>query len=172
MIPNLISLYRILCIPFFIWTLKENKIFVALLIFASSVISDFIDGFLARRIPQQNPVGAILDPLADKILLITAFFCLYAFKNLILNIPFLVLLVVISRDFIILMGIGVIFIMDTKLEIKPTIWGKLTTFSQMCTILVVLMGFKYSFIFWNIAVIFTIISGFQYILRGVRIISK
>ena len=94
MIPNLISLYRILSIPFFIWALKENRIIIALVLFASSVISDFVDGFLARKSPHPNPVGAILDPLADKFLLMTAFFCLYAFKNLAVNIPFWVLLVV------------------------------------------------------------------------------
>lgn len=171
MIPNLISLFRILIIPFFIWTLKEDKIGVSLIIFSSAVVSDFIDGFLARRIPQKNPVGSLLDPLADKFLLMTAFFCLYAFKNLQLNIPFWVLLVVVSRDLIILLGTGLIFVMGTKIEVKPTVWGKMTTFFQMFTIISVLLKFHFSFVFWNVAVIFTIISGVHYISKGIRIIN-
>ncbi len=172
MIPNLISLYRILSIPFFIWSLKEGLREIALLIFGVAVISDFIDGYLARKVPSRSPLGKIIDPLADKFLLMSAFFCLYAFKELPMNIPFWVLLVIVSRDLIILIGAGIIFLMGVSMEIKPTLWGKLTTFFQMMTVLSVLLGFKLSFLVWDTAIIFTVVSGAQYILRGIKVIAN
>ena len=172
MIPNLISLFRVLCIPFFIWTLKESRIGLALGIFTLAVLSDFVDGYLARKIPQQSPAGALLDPLADKFLLMTAFVCMYALKNLAINIPFWVLLIVMSRDLIILVGTGLLFLMGTPIEIRPTIWGKLTTFFQMLTVLSVLVGMVYSYVIWNIAVLFTLISGINYIFKGIQTMHR
>ena len=172
MIPNLITLYRLLSIPFFIWFLKQSLRGWATLIFGIAIISDFIDGYLARKILKKNEIGALLDPLADKFLLMSSFVCLYMFKNLPLNIPFWVVLVVLTRDLILLLGGGLMLLMGIKFKIEPTIWGKLTTFFQMFTVLSVLLNFRFSFIFWEVACIFTVISGVDYMVKGIKIINK
>jgi cardiolipin synthase (CMP-forming) len=172
---NKISTFRILSVPFFIASLmyySPEKAFlrsVALGIFILAVISDAVDGYIARKSKQQSPAGLILDPLGDKLLLMSAFICLY-FVAFEIKFPLFVILVVISRDLIILIGAMVIFMVKQKINIIPTKWGKLTTTFQMISVLSVLLQMNFSFIFWWLAVIFTVISGIDYIMRGFKIL--
>ncbi len=169
---NKISTFRILTVPFFFGCLayysgqREYLRLVALGIFILAVISDAVDGYIARKNNQQSKAGLMLDPLGDKLLLMTAFISLTFLPNFPLRFPLWVALVVISRDLIILMGAVLIFIIKQNLAVFPSRWGKLTTIFQMAAVIVVLLQFKYSFIFWWPAVIFTVISGFGYIRRG------
>jgi CDP-diacylglycerol--glycerol-3-phosphate 3-phosphatidyltransferase len=172
---NKISTFRILSVPFFIASLmyyspqKPYLRLVALGIFILAVVSDFVDGYIARKSNQQSPAGLILDPLGDKLLLMSAFICLY-FVPLAIRLPLFVILVVISRDIIILIGAMVIFMVRQKLNIIPTRWGKLTTTFQMAAVISVLLQLNFSFIFWWLAVVFTAISGIDYIMRGFKIL--
>ncbi|MFA5118202.1 MAG: CDP-alcohol phosphatidyltransferase family protein [Candidatus Omnitrophota bacterium] len=169
---NKISTFRILTVPFFISSLiyysseKDFLRFVALGIFLLGVLSDAIDGYIARKSKQLSKAGRILDPLGDKLLLTSAFICLYLF----LKLPLWVTLIVVSRDVIILLGAIVIFIVKKDINVSPTRWGKLTTSFQMASVISVLLQFKISYIFWNIAVFFTVISGIDYIMRGFKIL--
>lgn len=177
-IANKISIFRILSVPFFIACLvyyspdKDFLRFVALAVFILAVVSDAVDGYIARKSKLKSKAGLVLDPLADKVLLISAFICLYLIKGLPkgINLPFWVSLIVISRDAIILLGAVVIYLVKQDLNIHPTRWGKLTTLFQMVTVIGVLAQFSLTFIFWLIAVFFTIISGFDYIKRGFKIL--
>jgi cardiolipin synthase len=177
-IANKVSIFRILSVPFFVACLiyysPQNDIlrYIALFIFLLAIISDAIDGYLARKTKQKSPAGVVLDPLADKLLLLSAFVGLRIIDDFPLKIrfPLWVSLIVISRDVIILLGVMVIYLIKTKLNIYPTIWGKLTTFFQMLSVVSVLLQLRFSFIFWTIAVIFTLISGFDYIKRGMSIL--
>ncbi|MCX5707694.1 MAG: CDP-alcohol phosphatidyltransferase family protein [Candidatus Omnitrophica bacterium] len=98
---NKISTFRILSVPFFIASLmyySQEKAFlryVALGIFILAVLSDAVDGYIARKSKQQSPAGLILDPLGDKLLLMSAFICLY-FVDFAIKFPLFVILVVIS----------------------------------------------------------------------------
>jgi len=172
---NKISTFRILSVPFFIASLlyyspeKTFLRFVALGIFVLAVVSDAIDGYIARKSKQQSPAGLILDPLGDKLLLMSAFISLYLIPFPI-KFPLFVILIVLSRDLIIIIGAMVIFIVKQKINIVPTKWGKLTTIFQMTAVLSVLLQLGFSFIFWWIAVVFTIISGIDYIMRGFKIL--
>jgi len=174
-IANKISTFRILIVPFFIACLvyysegREFLRFVALLIFLLGVFSDAVDGYIARKSKQQSPAGLILDPLGDKLLLMSAYLCLYLapFK---IRFPLPVILIVISRDVLILLGAVVIFIVRQQINIIPTKWGKLTTIFQMLSVIVVLLQWSYSFMLWWIAVFFTVISGVDYIMRGFKIL--
>jgi CDP-diacylglycerol--glycerol-3-phosphate 3-phosphatidyltransferase len=169
---NKISTFRILTVPFFISSLiyysaeKDFLRFIALAIFLLGVLSDAIDGYIARKSQQISKAGRILDPLGDKLLLTSAFICLYLF----LKLPLWVTLIVVSRDVIILLGAVVIFIVKKDINVSPTRWGKLTTSFQMASVISVLLQFKISYIFWNIAVFFTVISGIDYIMRGFKIL--
>ncbi len=175
---NKVSIFRILSIPFFVASLiyylpqRDFLRFVALLIFSLAVISDAIDGLVARLGKQKTKIGAIIDPLADKMLLVSAFICLYFVNNLPqgIRIPLWFVLVVISRDAIILLGAMLILIMKQDLEIVPSSLGKLTTLFQMLTIISVILQFNFSYIIWWLAAVLTLISGFGYMRKGFRIL--
>ncbi|MFH1640540.1 MAG: CDP-alcohol phosphatidyltransferase family protein, partial [Candidatus Omnitrophota bacterium] len=162
---NKISTFRILSVPFFIASLcyysaERNYLrFVALGIFFLGVISDAVDGYIARKAKQNTKAGLVLDPLGDKLLLMSAFICLSLIREFAIKFPLWVTLIVISRDVIILLGALVIYMVKQKIDIFPTRWGKLTTAFQMTAVIFVLIQNGFSFLFWWIAAIFTIISG-------------
>jgi len=174
-IANKISTFRILSVPFFIACFiyyspeKGYLRFWALAIFILGVLSDVVDGYIARKAKQQSQAGLILDPLGDKLLLMSAYLCLYLIP-LKIKFPLPVILVVISRDVLILLGAVVIFIVKNEINILPTRWGKLTTTFQMLSVIAVLLQWRFSFILWWVAVFFTIISGADYIMRGFKIL--
>lgn len=173
---NKISTFRILSVPFFIASLiyysrdKDYLRWTALGIFIFGVISDAVDGYIARKSKQNSKAGLILDPLGDKLLLISAFICLYLIDQFPAGIkfPLWVTLIVISRDVIILLGAAVIFIVKQNIAISPTRWGKLTTTFQMLSVIGVLIQLKFVSIFWWLAVFCTVISGIDYIKRGFK----
>lgn len=179
-LANRISIARILLIPFFVASViyyngqRDYLRFAALGIFLLAVISDGLDGYIARAKNQKTTLGSYLDPMADKLLLITAFICLSFAGNFPQghNLPAWVVLIVISRDIIIILGSVVVYLMKGHLEIIPSKLGKVTTFFQMLTVISVLLHFKYSFIVWDLAVVFTVSSGIGYIRRGSRSLSE
>ncbi len=172
---NKISTFRILSVPFFIASLiyyssqRDYLRHVALGIFILAVISDAVDGYIARKTKQHSKAGLVLDPLGDKMILMSAFIGL-SFDKFVLNFPLWVSLIVISRDVLILLGTVVIFIVKQNIDIYPTRWGKLTTTFQMLSVIVVLLQWKISYIFWWVAVFFTIFSGIDYIRRGFKLL--
>jgi cardiolipin synthase len=173
---NKISIFRILTVPFFIASLiyyspeKEYLRYLSLTIFIIAVISDAVDGYIARKSKQQTKAGLVLDPLGDKLLLMGAFIFLSPMSKLALTFPLGVSLIVISRDAIILLGAVVVYMVKQDIDIRPTVWGKLTTIFQMFSVISVLIQFKFSYILWYVAVIFTVISGADYIRRGFKIL--
>ena len=176
---NKITLFRIISIPFFVGTLifyspqKEYLKYVALVIFLLAIVSDIIDGHIARTRRQKTQAGAILDPLADKALLLTAFIFIYRISRLYFSfaLPLWVLLIVISRDCIILIGCGIILTTHHSIQIKPTPWGKLTTFFQMITIISIILDFKFSPVIWCTAAAFSVISGIDYVRLGINTLN-
>jgi cardiolipin synthase len=129
-----------------------------------------VDGYIARKAQQQSKAGLVLDPLGDKLLLMTAFICLSLIDTFPLKFPLWVTLIVISRDAIILLGALVIYIVKQNIAVFPTRWGKLTTTFQMLAVFVVLNQWKCAPVFWWIAVFFTVISGVDYVMRGFKIL--
>lgn len=175
-IANKISTFRILSVPFFVAAIiyytpqRSYMRFVALAIFIIAAISDAADGYMARKSKQQSKAGLILDPLGDKLLLLSAFICLSVNTNLQPRFPLWVILVVISRDVIIILGAIAVYMVKQNLNIIPTRWGKLTTTFQMLAIISVLLQFQFSPVFWWLAAIFTVISGGVYINRGFKVL--
>ena len=177
---NKITLCRILAVPFFIAALvsytpeRDYLRFVALGIFLFAVISDVIDGYVARRWRQKTKAGAILDPVADKLLLMSAFICLYFISPLFnaVKLPLWFVVLVISRDFILLVGAMIIHIMNGDLEVEATLWGKVCTFFQVLTVLDILMQWKLSPAIWYITIIFIIVSAFDYVRTGIKVLNN
>ena len=175
-IANKISTFRILSVPFFIACLiyylpdKDYLRITALGIFILGVISDAVDGYIARKAKQQSKAGLVLDPLGDKLLLMGAFIFLSPISKLPLQFPLWVSLIVISRDAIILLGALVIYVVKQTIDVYPTKWGKTTTIFQMASVIAVLIHWRLAYIIWCPAVLFTIISGIDYIMRGFKIL--
>ncbi len=178
-LANWISIFRILMVPVFIGTIvyydpqREYLRSAALLIFFLAVISDGVDGFIARTRSQKTRLGSFLDPMADKLLLSSSFITLALAHNLQFDIrlPLWIPILVISRDVILALGSFLIFIITQDLKIVPSLLGKATTFFQMTSIIAVLLQWRFSPLLWNTAAFFTVVSGFDYILRGTRLLG-
>lgn len=174
-IANKISTFRILIVPFFIGCLlyyspeSDYLRFIALAIFVLAVVSDAVDGYIARKRKQYSPAGLILDPLGDKVMLVSAFVFLY-FIDTGIRFPLWVTLIVVSRDIIILLGIIAIFLVRQRLNMHPSVLGKLTTSFQMASVIFVLIRCEFSYLIWSIAIFFTLISGIDYIRKGFMIL--
>ncbi len=172
-LANRITIGRIIIVPFFIASIVYARMDLALAFFVLAVASDGFDGYIARTRNQKTKLGTFLDPLADKMLLVSAFICLTIVKNVPegLRFPPYVPIIVISRDALIVLGSIIIYMLTGDLNIKPTTSGKITTFFQMLTVASVLAHFKYSYVIWNIAVVMTVISGMGYLLMGSRLLN-
>lgn len=172
-LANKISIARIILIPFFIAAIVYSKLWIALLIFLLAAISDAADGFIARALKQKTELGTILDPVADKLLLLSAYITLsVAHLKGLITIPPYVTITIISRDAIIVLGSVIVYMVKGSLEVSPSIIGKITTFFQMMTIVSVLVQFDRSAVVWNIAVTLTIASGIDYVIKGSRMLGE
>ncbi len=122
LIPNLISLSRILLLPVFVYYIINDNATWSIIIFGLIVLSDFLDGLLSRSLKQVTKLGKILDPLADKIAIAVIASILYLYKGF----PLWYLLALIARDSIIFIG-GAYFYNKKKIITTASTWGKLTT---------------------------------------------
>jgi len=165
---NRLTILRILMVPVFIMAIMYHELDLAFILFIAAAVTDALDGYIARIRNEKTVLGTIMDPIADKLLVGSAYigFSLVSGLPQYLKMPIYVPLIIISRDVIILMGALVIYLITGKLDVKPTMAGKLTTFFQMITIIAVLLRFVYSNWLWNIAVIMTMISGLDYLRIG------
>lgn len=145
-LPNLLTIFRMVLIPVFVSMLFYQRFVWALVIFIVAGITDGLDGLLARRFHQQSQLGRILDPIADKLMLVTSFVVL-SMRSVFptplprhLPIPFWVTITVISRDVFILIGAAAINMMTGFRGFRPSIWGKLSTVVQICAITAVIVA--------------------------------
>lgn len=179
-LANKITILRILLIPVFIIFLvygyrKDLLLLrhIAFGIFILSMLTDALDGLVARTFKQQTKLGSFLDPLADKLLLVTAFVVIgYVGK-----IASGIVILVVSREVIMILGWTILHVFSNNtLTIKPSISGKLTTAFQMLTIICCLIEIPYPIIIRYIVittmVIFTIVSTLHYIYVGSRMLNE
>ncbi len=165
---NRLTILRIILVPVFIMVILYHRLDVALLVFCVAALTDGLDGYIARSRNEKTRLGAIMDPIADKMLLGSAYvtFSLVSGLPEYLKMPIYVPIAIISRDVIILMGVVIMYLHNGKVDIKPSIIGKITTFFQMFTIVALLLKFVYSGWMWNITVVLTIVSGLDYVRIG------
>jgi cardiolipin synthase (CMP-forming) len=130
-LPNFLTMLRIVTIPVFLILLTGAHYGGALVLFVAAALTDTIDGTLARIMDSRSELGAVLDPLADKLLQISSFIVLATIGA----IPYWLLVIVISRDVVILLGyLAIYFVSETPMAVDPTVLGKVTTFFQLFTI--------------------------------------
>jgi cardiolipin synthase len=170
-IPNLITLFRLLCAPAIAWLLYCSRFREALLLLLLAGVSDWFDGFAARRLNSAGHVGVILDPLADKVLLVTLFIVL----GLLRLIPLWMLALVVGRDLVIVIGASLVRLLRGVRKFLPSLLGKVSTFFQITLVLLALLyaAFPFqAFLYLKYAALclsafFTLVSGIDYIRRGI-----
>lgn len=173
-LPNSLTVFRILLVPVFVGLLLYQFYDYALAILLIAALTDALDGAIARRTNQRTRLGEYLDPLADKLLLVSAIVTLSVLDF----IPVWTVILVVSRDAILLLGTVLANLTDTAIDIAPTWLGKRTTLVQICYVVAVIL-FATGRVpaqvvtpFLVVMVAFTIGSGVQYLYRGIQHINS
>jgi len=179
-IPNLLTFLRMALIPVFASLLYYGYTGWGLIVFMAAGISDGVDGFVARRFNQESELGTILDPIADKLLMTTAFLIL-TMPNIFpppgKSVPFWVTAAVIGRDVLIITVAGAINIMTGFHGFKPSRLGKLSTLVQVAAVCLILFAavFGYSFFLptvYTIVALLAFASGIHYIFFVARLMKE
>jgi cardiolipin synthase len=126
-LPNLITLARILLVPVVVWAIASGEMLIAFVLFVLAGISDAVDGFLAKRFDMTTEIGAYLDPLADKVLLVS----IYVALGITNNVPRWLVILVVSRDLMIVGAVILSWLVGRPLNIRPLTVSKLNTFAQI-----------------------------------------
>ncbi|HTY89128.1 MAG TPA: CDP-alcohol phosphatidyltransferase family protein [Candidatus Acidoferrum sp.] len=178
---NKVTILRILLVPFFVVEVlyyvrngHELHRMLAIASFATAAICDGVDGFIARRFNQRSELGAILDPLADKLLLVSGIVVLSFDRQPYLeSIPLWVTGTVIGRDILLLVGLGVIQMTVGKVAVRPRILGKVATVLQMALVLWILLKWNERMLSFLVpgTAICTGCSGLLYVWDGMRQLS-
>ncbi|MFH0726235.1 MAG: CDP-alcohol phosphatidyltransferase family protein [Pseudomonadota bacterium] len=173
-VPNMLTVSRILMTPLLVILLLKQLFGPALGVFVLAGITDALDGLIARYCNQRTELGAYLDPIADKLLL-TASFISLGVLNLI---PGWVVVIVITRDVLILLGIAIYSLTGITLRIAPSMLSKCTTAAQLTAVGLSLLGVQLngisiylSYFFWLTAGL-TTLSGLHYIYVGMSILQS
>lgn len=172
-LPNVLTLARILAVPLFLSLLVEGEHDAALAVFIGAGVTDAVDGMIARMWNMRTELGAHMDPLADKLLVVSSFIAL----GIMGLVPRPLMIVVITRDVVILGGfLLTAAVVGKSMEMAPSLSGKLTTFTQILSVTLVLVDLAS----WasvprgvlNVVFVATaaasIVSGSGYVLRGMR----
>jgi cardiolipin synthase len=172
-LANWLTTLRILLIPVFVTLLVYRYPAMALAVFCLASLTDLLDGYIARRRGDQTRLGAFLDPVADKLLLTSAFVTLTWLKV----IPFWIAVVVVSRDVVLSLGVLVIHVAGGTVHPSPSWLGKLSTVFQMATVLSAMVSFYFGIlprmprVFAWVTALFTVASGLQYMVQGLKQIN-
>lgn len=179
-LPNLLTVVRMVLIPVFVSALYYQRFGWALVVFLTAGITDGLDGLFARRFNQWSPLGQILDPIADKLLLVTSFVTL-SLPSIMepsalvqphprhLPVPFWVTAAVISRDIFILVGAAAINVVTGFRRFRPSWLGKVNTVVQLAAIVFILVAASVPFLRGFLPTIYTtvfalaVISGIHYV---------
>jgi cardiolipin synthase len=126
-IPNLITLGRILLVPVVVWAIASGEMLIAFLLFLAAGISDAVDGYLAKRFGMSSELGAYLDPLADKVLIVS----IYVALGVMGAIPGWLVILVVSRDLMIVGAVMLSWLVGSPVAMKPLTVSKLNTAAQI-----------------------------------------
>src|SRR3974390_3649768 len=171
-VPNQITLLRLGILAFFLILVLYEKYQWAIVVLVFVALTDTIDGYLARTLPQKSALGAYLDPIADKLLLSSAFFVLAMEKK----IPWWLTILVLSRDVLLLVVAAVILLIQGYRAFPPSLLGKATTFFEIALVFYVVLSAAFPndraqgiihYLGFMVAA-FVIVSGFHYAVTVAR----
>ncbi|HEX2695066.1 MAG TPA: CDP-alcohol phosphatidyltransferase family protein [Acidobacteriota bacterium] len=177
--PNLLTLSRVLLVPVFVRMMLAGRPRAAFLVFLLAGLTDVLDGLAARLWHQKSRLGLWLDPVADKLLLTSAFVLLGLVRVSRPNaIPFAVVAIVIGRDVMIAIGALILFWWKGQKAFFPTLLGKVSTVAQVLTVLAVLVsnvaGKTPSILSWiyDVTLVATVASGVQYFIMSLPLFGS
>ena len=184
-VPNLLTVFRMVLIPVFVSLLFYQRFLLALFVFILAGVTDGLDGLLARRFNQKSQLGTILDPIADKLMLVTSFVVLSmrsVFPQPVpshLPVPFWVTVAVISRDVFILVGAAAINIVTGFRGFRPSMLGKINTNVQIFAIAAIIFAASVPHgTGWYLPTIYTIVfalsvlSGAHYVFFVSKLVNE
>lgn len=177
-LPNQLTVFRVAAIPVFVLLLVYDQRVYALIVFVVTGISDGLDGYIARAWRQQTPLGTILDPIADKLLMVTAFVTLAILGAL----PYALAALLIGRDVILSLVFGIVLFLSGRRIAGPTFIGKAAIAAEMSTVSLGLMFFAFEdhplfralapFILHPVFIltaVLAVVSGFHYLYQVVQL---
>jgi len=151
-IPNLITLARILAVPVILWAITSGEMRIAFALFLAAGLSDLIDGFLAKRFGMATELGAYLDPLADKAMIVS----IYVALGIVEAMPRWLVILVVSRDIMIVSAVILSWLVDRPVKLKPLTVSKLNTVAQIIFATVVLAALAFR---WEIPLVINALIG-------------
>jgi cardiolipin synthase len=171
-LPHFISLLRVAASPFIVWLLYRANFRAALLLALLAGLTDWFDGFAARKLGTSGRIGVVLDPLADKVLLVSLFVAM----GVLGLVPLWLFLLVVIRDLAILAGALLLRLLRNRSRFLPTMLGKISTFFQIVLSLLALVeaAFPDPILQWLketgvlLTAIFTALSGLDYVGQGIE----
>jgi cardiolipin synthase len=175
---NLLTILRMILIPVFAAFVLYTDLSAALWVFLAAGITDVLDGFVARHFRQSTPLGTILDPIADKLLVITAFVLLTLPDRGYRPIPLWLTIAVVSRDIFIVLGALMLFIVAGFRRFRPSIPGKIHTTIQVLTVTFVLAANAWGSFsellpyLYTLSFAITIFSGVHYVYHAARLLEE
>jgi cardiolipin synthase len=140
-IPNLITLGRILLVPVVVWAIAAGEMRIAFLLFLAAGLSDAVDGYLAKRFDMATTLGRYLDPLADKTMMVS----IYVALGITGAIPRWLVILVVSRDIMIVGGIILSWVVGNPIKVKPLLVSKINTVAQIVFACLVLASLGFQF---------------------------
>jgi cardiolipin synthase (CMP-forming) len=174
-IPNIITVFRLILVPIVIVMILQEEWGWAFALFAIAGISDGLDGYIARQFDMRSEFGAVIDPLADKALLVSIYITLAVVEV----IPSWLAIVVVSRDIMIVMAFMVSWMMAQPMAVKPLFVSKVNTALQIAFAAFVLGGLAFAFdlswfidLFTILIVLLTIVTAGAYLVRWLRHMTK
>lgn len=165
-IPNLISIFRIILVIPVVYYLLQHQYTLAFIIFLVACVSDYIDGYIARRYQWESQLGGWLDPIGDKILLNSVYLVLWSMD---LVIPDWLLFCIIGRDIMIVGGVLYYYYRIEKITAHPTLISKINTLMQLVLVLLILSNLSYPAFATSVAD--DIINATMYIVVGLTLVS-
>ncbi|MEN8235976.1 MAG: CDP-alcohol phosphatidyltransferase family protein [Pseudomonadota bacterium] len=173
--PNLVSLMRLLSVPLLVWLILMNYMQAAFITATIAGLSDIVDGFMARALKASTTVGAYLDPLADKVLLIGLYLTL-GYKTMI---PVWLVILIVFRDLFILGGVLLLTVLGKTFPVRPIMSSKLNTFLQIVFVAWILgdAAFGITIPWINLTMLYsvaltTIYSGGAYVFIGLNHLAE
>jgi len=177
-LPNFLTLIRMAIVPFFVLAVADNDFRLALWTFIIAGITDALDGWMARRFGMESVFGAFLDPIADKLLIVTAYVSLTIPMGQHVVIPLWLAILALFRDLLIMMVALVLYIVEDVRRFPPSPLGKATTFMHVMTVGIVLLANLawvpelLPDICFYLSFVLVILSGFNYIYRASRFVEE
>lgn len=170
-IPNSLSILRIILIPVTIYALLNYSKTVFFFLLLITALTDVLDGYLARKLNQSTKIGFVLDAIADKLLIISLFVVLV----LNYDTKIYLLLLMLTREITVVLGRFFLFFFKIKnikslFAIPGTFLGKITTFSQLLTVIAIVFNFYPIYFIWS-TVALSVLTGIQYFLNGYKFVK-